>query len=318
MTMHAWAFVGDDHILGGYAGIKVTSGAITKVGPPSKDGRPCAYIYTNPCDAKDGAMGTWACKLEVLGVYALNGEVVIADTVKVLWVEDASGVLDTFNEEVEHRILTQEKHQLRRDSWAAIHPCYAFLDNLIDDPDDLLGGWTPEAACKRWAASRNAARQYAWKLELAEQARILTGMLEDLAWRSKARSAIPRFEDARGVIEHHALAGTKYNVLHSKAGTYRSGDVHPAEQYDSVLSGMVVVTTRHGGGDWKQTALAGDRVMIPSGVPHLFYFEEDTVMVEWWSGPFKAKYYKPYRDIVEESLAKAESDAVAVEDNEDA
>lgn len=43
---------------------------------------------------------------------------------------------------------------------------------------------------------------------------------------------------------------------------------------------------------------------IPAGVPHLMKFLADTVMLEWWDGPFSAEYYPPYRRLVEESLGK--------------
>ena len=142
----------------------------------------------------------------------------------------------------------------------------------------------------------------------------LLAMVEECAG-DKARAALsaletPTYTDTRGAIEHHLCNGVRYNTLTSKAGTYRSGDIHHNVQYDVVLQGSVTVTTRHGGEDWKQTAVAGDRIMIPANVPHLFYFEEDTVMVEWWDGPFAAEYFRLYRDIVDEALAKAEADAV--------
>jgi len=34
----------------------------------------------------------------------------------------------------------------------------------------------------------------------------------------------------------------------------------------------------------------------------MFEFLEDNCLLEWWSGDFKAWYYKPYRTVIEEAL----------------
>ena len=124
--------------------------------------------------------------------------------------------------------------------------------------------------------------------------------------------------DARGTIDKLEVSGVKFNVIFSKAGTYRSGDVHPNTQYDLVLSGQAEITQRaaeawearnlasrttcwlgHTVDEWTSVLLPGEKCVIPKGHPHLFYFPVDTVMLEWWDGPFDATYYEPYRKIVE-------------------
>ena len=40
-------------------------------------------------------------------------------------------------------------------------------------------------------------------------------------------------------------------------------------------------------------------MVIPRHVPHIFRFVNDTVMAEWWAGSFEARYYRPYRTLVD-------------------
>ena len=43
----------------------------------------------------------------------------------------------------------------------------------------------------------------------------------------------------------------------------------------------------------------GELAVIPRHVPHIFRFVNDTVLAEWWTGSFEARYYRPYRTIVD-------------------
>lgn len=109
----------------------------------------------------------------------------------------------------------------------------------------------------------------------------------------------PTFEDTRGSIRRIVIGDRSYNLLYTRRGVFRSGDLHRTQQFDHILSGKVEVWMREGGTDRKTIYGPGDSVTIPPGVPHLFRFLEDTVMAEWWDGPFETWYYRPYRDIVE-------------------
>ena len=110
-------------------------------------------------------------------------------------------------------------------------------------------------------------------------------------------------EDVRGKI-HKTPWGV--NVLFSKAGSWRGGDYHPNDQHNIVLKGKVAVTVQQGLSeeDLLYRGLHGANAYIHTepGFPHLFHFLEDTVMIEWWSGPFSCTYYPPFRKIVEESM----------------
>jgi hypothetical protein len=108
--------------------------------------------------------------------------------------------------------------------------------------------------------------------------------------------------DSRGEI-HNLLVGNKrINLLYTKAGVKRSGDLHAQVQHDFVFSGKVVVSilTRDGT-THDEIYGAGMYISIPPYVPHVFTFLQDTTMAEWWDGPFFAWLFLPYRKIVEES-----------------
>ncbi len=109
----------------------------------------------------------------------------------------------------------------------------------------------------------------------------------------------PVFTDARGTIHRIVLDGVKINLLSTKKGFMRSGDLHKNTQFDFVFSGKVELWLRKDGNDVKTIYGPNSFIRITPGIPHLFHFLEDTIMAEWWDGPFKAWYYKPYRDVID-------------------
>jgi len=108
--------------------------------------------------------------------------------------------------------------------------------------------------------------------------------------------------DSRGLIARLELEGVKFNVLFSKAGALRGGDIHPCAQHDFVIRGEVKLELADLGKYKIRAVTAGQHVTIPAGRAHLLTFLQDTVMLEWWDGPFVAEYYEPYRCQVEEHL----------------
>jgi hypothetical protein len=109
----------------------------------------------------------------------------------------------------------------------------------------------------------------------------------------KAAAPLPRFSST--------LKRTRYNVLYTRSGMMRSGDVHRTSQHDFVLDGAVNVWTLRGDGSTRLDRHGpGSYVTIPPYTPHVFEFLEDSAVVEWWDADaFEAWYYRPYRDVVE-------------------
>mmetsp|Transcript_9595 Transcript_9595/g.20919 ORF Transcript_9595/g.20919 Transcript_9595/m.20919 type:complete len:174 (-) Transcript_9595:304-825(-) len=113
--------------------------------------------------------------------------------------------------------------------------------------------------------------------------------------------------DARGSIHNLAIGGFRFNVLVSRAGTARSGDFHPSHQLDMIFSGHVRLTTRQDGRDVVREYGSGSLVVLEPFVPHIFEFLNKTIMAEWWDGAFDARYYRPYRDLVDAATKKLRS-----------
>ena len=114
--------------------------------------------------------------------------------------------------------------------------------------------------------------------------------------------SIPIYKDSRGEIRRYKVDGMNFNVLLTKAGVFRSGDYHPVRQYDLILKGEFEITLRQKDKDIVVRKGPNELIIIPPNVPHLFKSLTDTVMLEWWGGLFKAKYYRPYRELVEHSF----------------
>lgn len=110
----------------------------------------------------------------------------------------------------------------------------------------------------------------------------------------------PSFEDARGRIDRLESGGVGLNLIYSRAGVLRSGDLHPVAQHDVLVSGRAELRTRGAGGEERtDTVSAGQHLVLLPHVPHIFTFTEDTVMVEWWEGDFEAWFWRPWRELVE-------------------
>jgi hypothetical protein len=112
------------------------------------------------------------------------------------------------------------------------------------------------------------------------------------------------YKDGRGEI-HNILVGPKrINLLFTKKGVMRSGDIHVNTQHDFVFEGRVEVWfLQENGSTIKHVYNEYQYIRVPPFVPHIFHFLEDTCMAEWWEPePFEAWFYSPYRRLVEQSF----------------
>ncbi|CAI6010966.1 unnamed protein product [Closterium sp. NIES-65] len=154
---------------------------------------------------------------------------------------------------------------------------------------------------------------------LAELMRTPQGPLDALTWRSKGVQDAPppsmasraltlfgqtaSFEDTRGKILRVSMGqGVVVNLMATKAGSRRSGDMHNCSQHDIILSGRTnlhLTDLVSGGEEVREYDGILNVITIPPRVPHMFHFLEDNLMIEWWDCDFQAWYYRPYRDIVE-------------------
>jgi len=114
----------------------------------------------------------------------------------------------------------------------------------------------------------------------------------------------PVFEDVRGRIERLDFQGAKYNLLETKKGFMRSGDLHKNTQFDLILAGKAELWTLVDNVTQKTVVGPNQLIVLKPHVPHLFNFLEDTIMIEYWNGPFETWFYTPYRDIIDKQFRK--------------
>jgi hypothetical protein len=134
-----------------------------------------------------------------------------------------------------------------------------------------------------------------------------------------------RFEDARGSYERVVFNGSAppvpgtvapyANLIFTRAGHLRSGDIHRCEQLNHVVFGALRLTQRLRGRDVTTRHTSGDVMLIPPHVPHLYAFELDTLMTEAWRTPrgepceFRAWLYAPYRERIPPATTDKRFDA---------
>jgi hypothetical protein len=118
-----------------------------------------------------------------------------------------------------------------------------------------------------------------------------------------AKSPVPSiFLDDRGDIHRLRVGGKRINMLYSKSQVMRSGYLHPHATRDFVVSGQVEVWTLTKTATVKTLYGPNEYFTIPPYVPHILYFLQDSVLVEWWDGEaatFQCWVYHPYRKIID-------------------
>ena len=115
-----------------------------------------------------------------------------------------------------------------------------------------------------------------------------------------ANAPVPSvYSDDRGEIHRLRVGGRRLNLLFSKESVMRSGYLHPNTMYDFVVSGQVEVWTLTMKETIKSVYGPKQSFQIEPYTPHILYFLEDTVLMEWWEGAFRCWYYHPYRRIVD-------------------
>lgn len=92
-------------------------------------------------------------------------------------------------------------------------------------------------------------------------------------------------------------------IIYTKKGFGRGGEIHPVNQYVSVVNGLILFLLKHPNGkEEAKLLMQGDSLIIPSGVAHVGLAQTDSVMTEYHSGPlpdFKDKQiYDPYRKLI--------------------
>jgi len=93
----------------------------------------------------------------------------------------------------------------------------------------------------------------------------------------------------------------------------RSGYLHPSTAKAYVVSGRVQVWALNEHGTSKTSYDADQAFFTPPYVPHVLFFLEDSVILEYWQGDATCYYYHPYRRLVElqNSLVAGKKESVS-------
>jgi hypothetical protein len=115
-----------------------------------------------------------------------------------------------------------------------------------------------------------------------------------------ANSPVPSiFRDDRGEIHRMRVGGKRVNILCSKRDVMRSGYLVLSKTVHFVVSGKVEVWNLTEKGTEKMVYGADSVFYVNPYVPHILHFLEDTILLEFWDGPFQCWYYHPYRRLVQ-------------------
>jgi oxalate decarboxylase/phosphoglucose isomerase-like protein (cupin superfamily) len=79
------------------------------------------------------------------------------------------------------------------------------------------------------------------------------------------------------------------SILQTKKGAYRGDHIHPYDQYTVLLDGLAMVVKQIDG-DLVEFPLTVNQVhKTPKDLPHILIALEDTVLYEWWDGPYETE-----------------------------
>jgi len=87
-------------------------------------------------------------------------------------------------------------------------------------------------------------------------------------------------QDSKGILHSADLETHRVYAIHTKAGEWRGGKAYSDEKAFVLLSGRCRVTLELDGKDESLEIMPGELIHIEPGIPHVFYFPEDTEMLE--------------------------------------
>lgn len=124
-------------------------------------------------------------------------------------------------------------------------------------------------------------------------------------WDEIPNNSIKRLtEDKRGSVYRVKIEDCAFNVVYTKAGGIRGADMHPNKQYDFILKGALEIWLKKGNKTIKIKKVRNELIVIPPRVPHLFKSLNNSVIIEWWDGRFKQRFFPAFRKAIEKAFKK--------------
>lgn len=93
------------------------------------------------------------------------------------------------------------------------------------------------------------------------------------------------------------LENTRIYNIFTKAWNYRWGKIYSEDKFFTILSWKVELTQRIWKSDEKTTHSTWEIVNIPSWIANIFYFPEDTEMLEWFPQDVKTERFEEYYEL---------------------
>jgi len=85
------------------------------------------------------------------------------------------------------------------------------------------------------------------------------------------------------------INGKWCSFLETRKGAYRGDHTHPYDQYTVLLGGSAMVVKEIDGKIVEYSMVENEVMVTPKGVPHILVPLEDSVLYEWWQGPFETE-----------------------------
>jgi hypothetical protein len=79
------------------------------------------------------------------------------------------------------------------------------------------------------------------------------------------------------------------SFLETKKGAYRGDHVHPNDQYTVLLAGSAMVVKQLDGKVIEFPLHKNEVQITPRNVAHILVALEDSILYEWWQGPFESE-----------------------------
>lgn len=110
--------------------------------------------------------------------------------------------------------------------------------------------------------------------------------------------------NTQGSLEEVTLWDTKFYIIFTRAWNYRGGKTYNVEKKFTLASWRVTLTTFENEQDISKEYLPWEIITIPAWIPNLFYFGEDSEMVEWFAKEATSTYFERYKEIKDRSLQR--------------
>lgn len=105
-------------------------------------------------------------------------------------------------------------------------------------------------------------------------------------------------KDRRGWMAAADVLKHRFLLIFTKAGMLRGGDYHSRIQYDIIIKGEIEITYRYSRKEKTINVSSLNLVKSERGIPHLFRFLKNTLLIQIIRKDSATEFYKPYRKLI--------------------